>query len=78
VAGLGEFLWDAWVSEGPGQDRRASVACFIYGDGRGRHMLPVKAEIREVIGKDVGGVVMVNLEGRIGPAKPSSKRSKYS
>ena len=46
--------------------------------GDGKHMLPVKAEIREAIGKDVGDVVTVNLEGRIGLAKPRSKRDKSS
>jgi hypothetical protein len=38
----------------------------------------VKAEILETIGKDVDDVVTVNLEGRIGLAKPRSKRSKSS
>jgi Domain of unknown function (DUF1905) len=41
--------------------------------GGGKHMLPVKAEIREAIGKDVGDVVTVILEERIAPAKPRSK-----
>ena len=36
--------------------------------GDGQHMLPVKAEIREAIGKDVGDVVTVKLEERIEPA----------
>jgi Domain of unknown function (DUF1905) len=30
--------------------------------GDGTHMLPVKAEIREAIGKDDGDIVEVNLE----------------
>src|SRR5271170_6356609 len=34
--------------------------------GDGRHMLPVKAEIRRAIGKEVGESVKVLLEGRIG------------
>ena len=38
-------------------------------------MLPVKAEIREAIGKDVGDVVTVTLEGRVQPAEPRRKRS---
>jgi hypothetical protein len=33
--------------------------------GDGRHMLPVKAEIRRAIGKDVGKTVKVVLEKRI-------------
>jgi hypothetical protein len=33
--------------------------------GGGIHMLPVKAEIRGVIGKDVGDTVKVLLEERI-------------
>jgi Domain of unknown function (DUF1905) len=43
--------------------------------GGGKHMLPVKAETREAIGKDVGDVVTVTLEERIESAKPRSKRS---
>jgi Domain of unknown function (DUF1905) len=43
--------------------------------GGGRHMLPVKAEIREAIGKDVGDVVTVTLEERVGSAKPRPKSS---
>jgi len=43
--------------------------------GGGKQMLPVKAEIREAIGKDVGDVVTVVLEGRIAPAKARPKRS---
>jgi hypothetical protein len=37
-------------------------------------MLPVKAEIREAIGKDVGDAVTVTLDERIEPAKPRSQR----
>jgi Domain of unknown function (DUF1905) len=58
-------------------DGRPFRASFMAMGG-GKHMLPVKAEIREAIGKDVGDVVTVNLEGRIEPAKPRSKRSKSS
>jgi uncharacterized protein DUF1905 len=43
--------------------------------GDGKHMLPVKADIREAIGKDKGDTVTVTLEERIGPAKLRSKRS---
>jgi len=32
--------------------------------GDGRHMLPVKAEIRKAIGKDVGQTIKVSLEER--------------
>jgi Domain of unknown function (DUF1905) len=42
--------------------------------GGGKHMLPVKAEIREAIGKDVDDVVTVILEERIGSAKARPKR----
>src|SRR3984957_20747195 len=42
--------------------------------GGGKHMLPVKAEIREAIGKEVGDVVTVILEGGIEPAKARPKR----
>jgi hypothetical protein len=39
-------------------------SCFMpMGDGI--HMLPVKADIRKAIGKDVGEVVTVQLEERI-------------
>jgi Domain of unknown function (DUF1905) len=43
--------------------------------GGGKHMLPVKAEIREAIGKDVGDLVTVNLDERIESAKARPKRS---
>jgi Domain of unknown function (DUF1905) len=33
--------------------------------GDGRHMLPVKAEVRKAIGKDVGDTVTVRLEERL-------------
>jgi len=33
--------------------------------GGGKHMLPVKAEVREAIGKDVGDVMTVKLDERI-------------
>ena len=55
-------------------DGRPFPASFMAMGG-GKHMLPMKAEIREAIGKDVGDVVTVNLEGRIESAKPRSKRS---
>ena len=47
-------------------------ASFMAMGGR-KHMLPVKAEIREAIGKDVGDVVTVKLEERIEPAKRQAK-----
>jgi hypothetical protein len=43
--------------------------------GDGKHMLPVKAEIREAIGKDVGDLVTVKLEERVESAKSRPKRS---
>jgi hypothetical protein len=33
--------------------------------GHGRHMLPVKAEIRRIIGKEVGDTVTVRLDERL-------------
>jgi len=33
--------------------------------GNGQHMLPIKAETREAIGKDVGDTVHVVLEERL-------------
>jgi hypothetical protein len=33
--------------------------------GNGKHMLPVKAEVRKVIGKSVGDTVTVRLKERI-------------
>jgi len=33
--------------------------------GGGKHMLPVKAEVREAIGKDAGDVMTVKLDERI-------------
>ncbi len=41
--------------------------------GAGKHMLPVKAEIREAIGKDVGDDVAVKLDERIESAKRRPK-----
>jgi hypothetical protein len=43
--------------------------------GDGKHMLPVKADIRKAIGKDVGDAVAVILEERIESAKSRPKRS---
>jgi hypothetical protein len=43
--------------------------------GDGKHMLPVKADIREAIDKDVGDVVTIILEERIESAKSRPKRS---
>jgi hypothetical protein len=43
--------------------------------GGGKHMLPVKAEIREAIGKDVGDLVTVNLDERIESDKVRPKHS---
>jgi len=40
--------------------------------GDGRHMLPVKAAVREAIGKDVGDAVTVRLEERIDPDSSST------
>ena len=37
--------------------------------GDGRHMLPVKGEIRRAIGKEAGETVKVLLKERIGPTK---------
>ena len=42
--------------------------------GGGKHMLPVKAEIREAIGKEVGDVVTVVLEERVESVKGRVKR----
>jgi hypothetical protein len=47
---------------------RAFQASFMAMGG-GVHMLPVKAELREAIGKDVGDRVRVILEERILPAR---------
>ena len=33
--------------------------------GDGRHMLPMKAEIRRIIGKEVGEIVIVRLDERL-------------
>jgi hypothetical protein len=33
--------------------------------GDGRHMLPMKAEIRRIIGKEVGEIVTVRLDERL-------------
>jgi len=37
--------------------------------GDGRHMLPLKGEIRRAIGKEAGETVKVLLKERIGPTK---------
>jgi Domain of unknown function (DUF1905) len=54
----------------------AFVSSFM-AMGDGKHMLPVKAEIREAIGKDVGDVVTVTLDERIESAnrRPKSRAS---
>jgi hypothetical protein len=44
--------------------------------GGGEHMLPVKTEIREAIGKDVGDIVNVTLTERIASAKSTTRRRK--
>jgi len=41
--------------------------------GDGTHMLPVKAATRQAIGKDVGDVVSVVLEERIGSTRGEKK-----
>ena len=33
--------------------------------GNGRHMLPIKAEIRRIIGKDAGETITVRLDERL-------------
>ena len=43
--------------------------------GGGQHMLPLKAEIREAIAKDVGDTVTVILEERVESAKRRQKHS---
>jgi len=43
--------------------------------GGGKHMLPVKAETREAIGKTLGDTVTVHLDERIAP-RPRTKRPK--
>ena len=50
---------------------RGSMDCHPFKSsfmamGDGRHMLPVKVEIRRAIGKEVGETVKVLLEERIG------------
>ncbi|HEY8716416.1 MAG TPA: DUF1905 domain-containing protein [Candidatus Acidoferrum sp.] len=56
-------------------DGHAFQASFMAMGG-GEHMLPVKAEIREAIGKDVGDAVTVTLTERIGSAKSLTRRRK--
>ena len=47
------------------KDRWPSVPGVVHGDGDGQHMLPIKAETRKAIGKDVGQTVHVVLEERL-------------
>jgi hypothetical protein len=42
--------------------------------GNGIHMLPVKAEIRQAIGKEAGEVVTVHLGERVKAAKRRARR----
>jgi hypothetical protein len=70
-----KFFGTRGLVEVRGRIRGASVSCFIYGYGGGKHILPVKAEIREAIGKDVGDVVTVILEERREPANRRAKGS---
>jgi hypothetical protein len=51
---------------------RAFQASFMAMGG-GVHMLPVKAELREAIGKEVGDDVKVTLQQRILPAARGKK-----
>lgn len=39
--------------------------CSFMALGDGRHKLPVKADIRKAIGKDVGDTVVISLEERL-------------
>ena len=62
MAGFGEILRYAWLSKGQGQDRGHPFRASFTEMGKGKHMLPVKAEIRKTIGKEVGDVETVTLE----------------
>src|SRR4030088_1733840 len=55
-------------------DGHAFRASFMaLGDGR--HKLPVKASVRQAIGKDVGDSVDVVLQGRLCPRPPPAPNS---
>lgn len=56
-------------------DGHAFQASFMAMGG-GEHMLPVKSELREAIGKEAGEVVTVTLTERITGAKPTARRGK--
>jgi Domain of unknown function (DUF1905) len=73
-AEVGKILWNTRTGEGEGQDRGACVSCVVYDDGCGKHTLPVKAEIRKAMGKDVGDLVTVKFKERIESAKARPKR----
>jgi hypothetical protein len=77
VAGVGEILWYAWPVKVRGRIEGHPFRASFMAIGGGKHMLPVKAEIREAIGKDVGDVVTIELEERIESAKrrPKSRAS---
>ena len=42
--------------------------------GNGNHMLPVKAGVREAIGKEAGDTVTVHLEERFGPKRKTRSK----
>ncbi len=65
LACFGEIFWHARLVKVRGAVEGHPFRAPFMAMGGGKHMLPMKAEIRKAIGKDVGDVVTVILEERI-------------
>ena len=58
--------------EGPWNGGRPTIPKFLMALGDGTHKLPVKAEIREKIGKREGDEVVIALTERLGPSSSAA------
>jgi len=65
LAWFGRVFWNAWLGKGQGQDRWSSIQSSFMALGEDTHKLPVRADVREAIGKEVGDTVAVLLEERM-------------
>jgi hypothetical protein len=65
LAGFGEIFRYRGLVKVRGTVEGCPFRASFVAMGGGKHMLPVKAEIRKAIGKDVGDMVTVKVEERI-------------